>query len=177
VLLAPAPPPAPPATTAMHVQTGFRVIRAPRPLVGEPMLHMHKDVYIDLTGSYPCPLNLDWVPPGQHPSGLAYQFPTGAGNYYTFYAPWGPQPIPPALRLPQPVPVDVNYIDILFNSQGFVANAPVGEYILLVRHAERPNDMLLIAIYTRTGKISAYNVNDFGGDPYGFTRDGKGSGL
>ena len=119
--------------------------------------------------------------PGQyqpHPSGLSYGFPNGAGGYYTGYAPWGPQPIPPLLRLPQPVPVDVNYVDILFNSQGYVANATVGKYILLVRHVDRPNDMLLICIYTRTGKIAAHNVSDLPGfGPYEFTKDGKTPGL
>jgi len=168
---------------SIQMTTGFRVLRAPRPLAGEAPLEMHKDVYIDLTACFPCPLNIDWPAPGQyqqHPSGLAYSFPqpNPPGGYFTGYANWGAQPIPVPNRLPQPVPVDVNYIDVLFNSSGFVANAPVGRYIIAIRHRDRGNDMHFVVIYTRTGKITNHLVNDLPSvDPYSFTQDGSSPGL
>lgn len=179
------PPPGilpPPAPRGIAMSNGFRVIRAPRPLAGEPLLQMHKDVAIDLTACFPCPLNIDWPAPGQyqqHPSGLQYAFqnPNPLPAYYTFYANWGTQPIPLTERLPQPVPVDVNYVDILFNSSGFVANAPVGRYVICVRHRERPTDVHFVTIYTRTGKITNHAVNDGIGTPYLFTQDGSAPGL
>ena len=151
------------AASPVSMVNGFKVIRSPRPLVGEPMLQMHRDVYIDLTGCYPCPLNpLFWVPP-----------PPFAG--YSFNASWGPKPIP----LAEQKTGDVNYIDILFNSSGVVANAPTGQYILTVRHIDRPTDVLLVCIYTRTGKITAHSavVDIPGANPYVFTRDGNSPGL
>ena len=36
-----------PLGNPLLLATGFRVIRQPRPLVGEPLLEMHKDVFID----------------------------------------------------------------------------------------------------------------------------------
>jgi prepilin-type N-terminal cleavage/methylation domain-containing protein len=154
----------------VHLSTGFRVIRAPRPLVGEPLLQMHKDVFIDLTACYPCPIG-PFNPPNPHPSGLGYQSPFQPPH--TFFANWGPQPIPAPKGL-----ADVNYVDILFNSSGFVANAPVGRYVIPVRHRDRPNDIHLVTIYTRTGKIANHPVDDNpANSPYSFTQDGQASGL
>jgi prepilin-type N-terminal cleavage/methylation domain-containing protein len=160
-----------------HRTTGFRVIRSPRPLIGEPMLQMHKDVFVDLTACYPCPLNLD--APAGPANNLFYQFPVynGSAPQGPGWMSWSPLPIPFAQRRPQPVPVDVNHIDILFNKSGFVANAPTGQYIIAVRHKERPEDMLFITIYTRTGKITQNIWNAVGPDPYLFTRDGSTPGL
>ena len=144
--------------TPMSLFDGFRVIRAPRPLVGEPLVQLHKDVYIDLTWCYPCPGQLN------HPvTGLPV--PNGSppyGNNFTYFQPWSP----------------TGPLDILFNASGNVANAPTGQLILCVQHRERPDDKLLVVVYTRTGKVSAVNVYDVGGqDPYFLARDGRGSGL
>jgi prepilin-type N-terminal cleavage/methylation domain-containing protein len=147
------PPPPPPVVPPPPVTTtNFRVLRGPRALAGEPTLQLHKDVYIDLTSCFPCPVNLG---PVIGPNGEPY------GNSSTGYLPWGPG----------------NNIDILFNSTGVVGNAPIGRFILAVRHVDRPNDMLFITVYTRTGKIATHSVNDSGGDPYLFTRDGSSPGL
>jgi hypothetical protein len=135
-----------------HMTSGFRVIRAPRPLVGEPMLQLHKDVFIDLTWCYPCPVNAPLL-------GVPF------GNGYTGFLPWNPDPN------------NTGNIDILFNSTGIVANAPVGRLVVAIRHVDRPNDMLFVTIFTRTGKVGTYSVNDNGGDPYSFTQDGSNSGL
>jgi prepilin-type N-terminal cleavage/methylation domain-containing protein len=129
---------------------GFRIIRAPRPLQGEPMLQMHKDVYIDLADCYPCPVNLG-APSGSPPY----------GNSFTYYTPWSP----------------TGNIDILFNSNGQVANAPTGQLVLCVKHVDR-DEKILVVVYTRTGKVTAVVWNDVGGqDPYLYARDGRASGL
>jgi type II secretory pathway pseudopilin PulG len=150
--------PAPYGNT-LYLSAGFRVIRSPRPLQGEPLLQMNKDVYIDLLNCYPCPLPLGpQVPPG----------PAPYGNHFTAYQPWSPS----------------GNLDILFNSSGQVANAPRGQIILCVQHVDRPSDKLLIVIYTRTGKVSAVNWNDVyhpvntpNVNPYSMALDGKSSGL
>src|SRR5262249_54788456 len=46
-------------------------------------------------------------------------------------------------------------IDILFNSSGLVANATTGQLIIPVRHVDRPNDVVFVVVYTRTGKVTA----------------------
>ncbi len=147
-------------TSVIHQSAGFRVLRAPRPLVGEPMLQLHRDVVIDLTACYPSPIGL---------------LPSDAR--FAPYSPkisWSPNQIPPALALPG----DLNYADILFNSSGVVGNAPTGQIVLTIRHVDRPNDMVLLTVYTRTGKITAHVIYDVpGADPFSFTRDGRGSGL
>ena len=117
-------------TSMVKLSDGFRVIRSPRPLVGEPLVQMHKDVYIDL--------NTSVIPPSFN----------GSGN-----------------------------LDILFNSAGQVACSPVGQIFLVIQHSERPNDKLIVVIYTRTGKVTAVNWYDTGPDPYAFARDGSSSGL
>lgn len=117
---------------------GFRVLRSPRPLMGEPALQMHKDVYIDLVNSYPMGVSLPTTDP------------VSGDQYY----------------------------DILFNSTGFVGNATTGQIFLLIQHVDRTNDHLLLAIYTRTGRIAPYNVNDSGvGTIYDFARTGESPGL
>jgi prepilin-type N-terminal cleavage/methylation domain-containing protein len=136
---------------------GYRVVRAPRPLAGEPLVQLHKDVYIDLLNCYPCPILLN------HPvTGL----PVGSGsppygNGVTFYAPWSFS----------------GYYDILFNSSGHVANAATGQVILAVQHVDRLSDKLFVVIYTRTGKVTAVSPYDIGNNPYLFAQDGRGPGL
>jgi hypothetical protein len=48
---------------------------------------------------------------------------------------------------------------------------------LVVQHVDRSTDKLVVAIYTRTGKVTAVNWDDLSADPYSFARDGRGSGL
>lgn len=130
---------------------GFRIIRSPRPLQGEPMLQMHKDVYIDLTLSNPFPPYL-----------IAQGFAPNT-NGYSSIASWSP---------------NGTSLDILFNSSGQVANASTGQIMLSVVHVDRPTDILVVVIYARTGKITAVNWNDIpGSDPFLLARDGKSSGL
>lgn len=143
----------------LRLASGFRIIRAPRPLAGEPALQLHKDIYIDVANCYPCPV-----------------IPANAGitidTNWNYYAPWG--------SVPNGAPT-INgqefHIDILFNSYGTVANAPAGYYGIFVRHIDRPAEQAALVIYTRTGKISAITPNDAGGDPYQFAKDGKNPGI
>jgi prepilin-type N-terminal cleavage/methylation domain-containing protein len=149
------------AGTAIHMPGGFRILRSPRPLAGEPMLQIHRDVYIDLTACFPCPL-MNTVP----------MAPGFDNPNYNVHQPWSP------VMNPAPGPGEQNYIDILFNSSGVVGNAPSGQLILTLRHVDRPNEIVLLTIYTRTGKISAHQVYDVpGADPFSLTRDGRSSGL
>jgi prepilin-type N-terminal cleavage/methylation domain-containing protein len=67
--------------------------------------------------------------------------------------------------------------DILFNYSGQVAYATGGMIFLVVQHVDRSTDKLVVAIYTRTGKVTAVNWDDLSADPYSFARDGRGSGL
>jgi prepilin-type N-terminal cleavage/methylation domain-containing protein len=126
-------------------QSGFRVLRAPRPLMGEPALQMNKDVYIDMT----------------HSIGITPAIDPFTGNLFC---------------------------DILFNSSGFIGGASSGQIFLVIGHVDRynpaqfgvgfPGDCLILAFYTRTGRIAPYSVNDTpGGDPYAFARTGETPGL
>jgi prepilin-type N-terminal cleavage/methylation domain-containing protein len=152
--------PAPPNVGNVIVASdNFRVIRQPRPLIGEPMLQLHKDVYIDLTRSHPCPQYIT-------AQGLK-QFP----NNFQASADWSPTVDPST---------GFAYLDILFNSSGNVANAPYGQVFLWVQHKERPTDALLLSIYTRTGKVAPFSVYDLNPqmfDPYGIARAGQTPGL
>jgi hypothetical protein len=108
---------------------GFTVVRAPRPLVGEPLMELNKDVYIEVATSV---------------------VPTGISG--------------------QP--------DILFNSSGQVAGASMGQIYLVLVHVDRPVDRLIVVVYTRTGKVNSVLWDDNNpADPYGFARDGRGSGM
>jgi prepilin-type N-terminal cleavage/methylation domain-containing protein len=154
-------------TTPISMTTGFRVIRAPRPLVGEPTYQLHRDVYIDLTQCFPCPVLLPDPTTGQP----VLQGAPPYGNNYTGFqsGAWGPANTGVGPN---------NNIDLLFNASGFVASAPTGHLILAVRHVDRPTDMLFVAVYTRTGKITSHTYVDIHNlDPYGSVKDGKGSGL
>jgi prepilin-type N-terminal cleavage/methylation domain-containing protein len=167
------PPPSPPGPPNqqryINMTTGFRVIRAPRPLAGEAPVQLHRDVYIDLMNCYPCPLNLG---PPVNPSGAPY------GNAATQYIAGGWGPTNNGLLDPsQSPPNPPNNIDLMFNSSGFVASAPTGMLILTVRHVDRPNDALLVCVYTRTGKVTTHVVNDVGLDPYSEVRKGTNPGL
>ena len=137
---------------------GFRVIRSPRPLAGEPALDLHKDVYIDFANCYPCPVLLNDPNTGLPVTSGSPPY----GSNYTAYQPWSPN----------------GAIDILFNSNGLVANATTGQLVVAVRHVDRPNDMIFVVIYTRTGKVTAVPIFDAQGqDPYAFARDGRSPGL
>lgn len=144
----------------------FKVIRSPRPLVGEPNIQMHKDVYIDLGSCYPCPRYVEFpTGSGMYPTNGSPPF----GNTYTKRGNWSNWETGASLTTPP---------DILFNPSGFVANATTGQIILAIRHVDRPNDMLFVTIYTRTGKICAHSVNDVpGANPYLFAQDGSSPGL
>ena len=156
------PNPTPPPPFIGNVITSsnnFRVIRQPRPLVGEPTLQLNKDVYIDLTRSTPYPLPSPPYPPPAFGAALGQTS-----------AVWGP---------------GAGYLDILFNPNGVVANAPTGSIVLWIQSAERQgnpqgggNDALLLAIYTRTGKIAPHYVYDITGfSPYLNTYVGTSPGL
>jgi prepilin-type N-terminal cleavage/methylation domain-containing protein len=137
---------------------GFRIIRSPRPLAGEPALDMHKDVFIDLTNCFPCPIQLRDPNTGLPVNAGSPPY----GSLYTQFQPWSL----------------TGSIDILFNSNGLVANAPTGQLILAVRHVDRPNDVIFVVVYTRTGKVTAVPALDTPGqDPYAFARDGRNPGL
>jgi prepilin-type N-terminal cleavage/methylation domain-containing protein len=166
----PNPSPPPPVTGNVWTSSNnFRVIRQPRPLVGEPTLQLHRDVYIDLTRSSPCQ---PYLTPA---FGAALGQPSSA---------WAPA------RLTDPVGALGGNLDILFNPNSFVANCPAGQIVLWVQHAERQgspqqtgggvngNDALLLVIYTRTGKIGAHLVYDVGGfSPYANVWSGSTPGL
>ncbi|HVK10181.1 MAG TPA: prepilin-type N-terminal cleavage/methylation domain-containing protein [Gemmataceae bacterium] len=146
----------------LRLTSGYRVIRTPRPLSGEPALQLHKDIYIDLAYSFPCPVNPQNFP--QMPALDTWNYSTAWGT-----VPDGTPPGPGGSNF---------HIDILFNSYGTVANAPTGYYGIFVRHIDRADEKAALVIYTRTGKISAITPSD--GDisgPYAFARDGKNPGL
>jgi Tfp pilus assembly major pilin PilA len=157
------PNPSPPPAVIGNVWTStnnFRVIRQPRPLIGEPTLQLNKDVYIDLARSSPC-----------QPY-LTAQF----GQPISAWAP---------ARLTDPVGALGGNLDILFNPNGVVANAPTGQIILWIQNADRQaapqgggNDALLLAIYTRTGKVAPHFVYDItGSSPYANVFTGSTPGL
>lgn len=158
-----APPPL--IGNVITAANNFRVIRQPRPLVGEPTLQLNKDIYIDLGRSHPCPTYVG-NPPALGGLGLK-AFPQN----FQALADWTPY-LDPFTNRP--------YVDILFSPTGSVANAPFGQVMIWLQHAEQPNDALLLSIFTRTGKVAPYAILDIDPnlyDPYGFARSGATPGL
>lgn len=144
----------------IKVQGGARVIRGPRPLVGEPMLQLHKDIMIDLEQCSPMPIN---------PINFSASVPS-----WNTYLPWSPIQ---DFSLPAAPGQPNYYCDILFNSYGAVANAPRGHIGITVVHRDRPIDRACLVIYTRTGKVTATVYYDNGGDPYIQAKTGQNPGL
>jgi len=139
--------------------TEFRFVRSARPMAGEPVLQLPRDMIVDLN-------------PNIAPSGPA---PGGGPSFLS------------ALSNPPPFPVDA--YDIMFNPGGQVigSNALNGKIILRVRNSSRPStdgDQLYVVVYTASGLIATHPVNMTvnGGtgtllSPYSFLLDGNSSGF
>jgi prepilin-type N-terminal cleavage/methylation domain-containing protein len=141
----------------------YRIVRAPRPMAGEPNLQLPKDVAIDLgtpgAGSPP----RSSIP--EHPLN-GYPFNPPVNSYYDHY-------------------------DILFSPNGslLAQGQRTGKFILWVRdnHFDgMQGDQTLICIYNQTGFIAAHPAdpgpNNYmtyppGTTPYTFTQSGTSSGL
>ena len=131
---------------------GFRVVRSPRPLQGEPLLQMHKDAYIDLTYGSPCPTNLAPAAETNGFANVADWSPTK--NLDILFTSSGQVANAPTGQ----IMLCVRHVDRDTGGSG--------------------SDRLLVIIYTRTGKITAVDWNDVPGtDPFVLGRDGKSSGL
>lgn len=143
--------------------TSFSIIRAPRPVLGEPTQQFPTGMAVDVRTSVPNP-----APP---PATI---------------------PVLTSLNPPSADPTTLNR-DILFSPTGEVIGAPEAITCLLMRDVNLPNcvhplttdyeragQMILICVYNKTGAISTQPVNPPAvppTDPYRFARDGINTGL
>lgn len=139
----------------------FSIIRAPRPVLGEPTQQFPTGMAVDVRTSVPNP-----APP---PATI---------------------PVFTSLNPPSADPTTLNR-DILFSPTGEVIGAPEAITCLLMRDVNLPNcvhplttdyeragQMILICVYNKTGAISTQPVNPPPApDPYRFARDGINTGL
>jgi prepilin-type N-terminal cleavage/methylation domain-containing protein len=129
----------------------YRIVRAPRPMLGEKPVDLPKGIVVDspLSGGHPAKLG---NPPQQYGSVVPVDSQTNQVDI--LFAPSG------------------KVLRTAGNS---------GKVILWVYDASgNPTpDQTLVVVYTRTGAIAAHpvNVNPAVGDPYQFVRDGKSSGM
>jgi prepilin-type N-terminal cleavage/methylation domain-containing protein len=149
--------------TATSSTTGpqtFRFVRSSRPLIGEPVLQLPRDIIVDLA---PAPGTAGWAPDQGTP---------------------GPTLLPAIANLPGP-PINQagDAYDIVFSPRGVILgnNGTGGKVILRVRNSARPptdGDQLYVTVYTAGGTISTHPVNL--ANPlnyYSFTQDGYSSGY
>jgi prepilin-type N-terminal cleavage/methylation domain-containing protein len=126
----------------------WQILRGPRRFEGEDIITMYQDMVIDVNAT-----------------------PT-----------YGSMNLPATKVISGPLPY-TSCIDILFSPSGGVVGTGGmgGKMVLWVRDSTAvvptdPGAALLVAIQLRTGFISAAPVN-VNGDPYAFTKNGRGSGL
>jgi prepilin-type N-terminal cleavage/methylation domain-containing protein len=142
--------------------TNYRILRQPRPLLGEKALDVPGDTVIDLGKPARSDAN---------------------GNPLSFQ----PAPAPPdsrSLNVPERLvglaPQQKLVLEVVFSPSGAVLTQNTGKVILWLRDSTAtPPDLgspSLIGIPVRTGFIGAYDVAP-GNNPYQYTENGRASGL
>jgi prepilin-type N-terminal cleavage/methylation domain-containing protein len=123
-----------PTLTIPPAQT-YRIVRGPRPMIGEKQVDLPRDIVIDVSQSVIVPDSV-----------------TGQ-------------------------------LDILISPTGQVtrSNQTLGKLMLWVRDANPTRvtgEQYLVVINTKTGLVGTYPVDiTVGGDPYSYTKSGRGSGM
>jgi len=161
-LLAVQPPQqAPPPVAFFQNLLSYRILRGPRPMIGQPPINLPADVVVDL------PTNN--VPPvGSLPAGGLLVHPLANNT-------------PGSLMQADN---QTGQFDILFSPSGKVLRdaGSTGKVVLWVWNSTGTNPMaqeqVLVVIYTRTGMVASQPVDlRAGGDPYSFIKDGRASGM
>ncbi len=122
-------------STGLSYPRQYRIIRGPRPMIGEKQIDLPKDIFIDVSKSV-----------------LLADQSTGQ-------------------------------LDIVVSPSGQVtrANQSLGKVVLWVRGVDGSTNIgeqYLVVLNTRTGLVGTYPVDiTVGGDPYSFTKSGRGSGM
>jgi prepilin-type N-terminal cleavage/methylation domain-containing protein len=141
--------------------TNYRILRQPRPLLGEKVLDLPSDMVIDLGP----PASVDKAT--GNPLSFQTANPTRSVNVPERLAGGGKSP--PKLVL-----------EVVFSPNGAVLSGKSGKVILWLRDgsatASAPAPPVLVAIPVGTGFIAACDVAP-GADPYLYTENGRDSGL
>ncbi len=116
---------APRQSAAITLNEGFRILRSPKPLVGEPNVMMSR-------------------------AGVDFAQSSGLG-----------------------LNTANNGFDIMFNANGEVSHAVTGRIVFWVRPITGNTQPSLLCLYTKSGFLAAYEIAP-GGDPFSYTRDGRG---
>jgi prepilin-type N-terminal cleavage/methylation domain-containing protein len=140
------------AATGSGTAAAFRFVRAVRPMAGEDVLQLPKDMIIDLSPLTPGPSSLPGIPAASMPGPG-----NSAGGFDGYDIVFSPRGV----------------------IQG--SNGSAGKVILRVRNASRSptdGDQLYVTVYTATGLIATHPVN-LTNSPnwYSFTQDGNSSGF
>jgi hypothetical protein len=146
--------------------TDYRIIRAPRPMVGEANLQMPKDVAIDLD---PSTYGSSFLPPYTNvpaPGGVAGR------EIDIIFGPKG-QLVGDTAASTGKLVLRIRNVDHSPDGQTTIGSNSYNVY--------QRGDQTLLTIYTRTGLIAAHPVNHSDlsnlSSAYDFVRDGKSSGL
>ncbi len=145
--------PLPVQIAASNPVAAYRIIRTPR-VAGDEQLQMPDDIGIDLNTNAVNGLSL--------PMTITFTGPVNASN--------NTQPV-------------AGTIDILFSPQGAVVGRGTASDALYLWVRDTTlnlgeGDNTLVVVYTRSGAVAAYPVNNNPGqDPYSFAKTGRASGL
>jgi hypothetical protein len=138
--------------------TNYRILRQPRPLLGESVLNLPNDMAIDL--GKPARLDDFGNPRSFRPS----QSPPRSRNVRE--------------RLVGAAPRQKLLLEVVFSPNGSVLSDDTGKVLLWLRDAAAPADLgipSLLAISLRSGFVAAYDVAP-GADPYLYTESDRFSG-
>jgi prepilin-type N-terminal cleavage/methylation domain-containing protein len=140
--------------------TNYRILRQPRPLLGEKVLDLPGDTAIDLGR----PARLDAL--GNPRTFRPLQNPSRSLNIRERLV-----GVPPRQKL---------LLEVVFSPTGAVVSEDTGKVVLWLRDAAATLPDLgapsLLAISLRTGFVAAYDVAP-GANPYQYTENGRASGL
>ncbi len=137
----------------------YRIIPAPRPINGEPLLNLPDNVVIDISAM---PWNMPYAPSG----------PSGPGSLSN---PPGPRGLDAAGN---------PYYEILFSPTGaVVGQGTTGQIFFWVRTVPADNTVdrfagrpVLVTVQTQSGSVAQHQVLKTA-DPYSFAKDGLSSGM
>ena len=138
----------------VYVTSNFGIYRQARPLLGEPTQQLPAGMVIDLASSVKNP----------GPPKYDHNIPLVAGNRDILFAPSG---------------------EVMFASEGLIIclmrdinRNPAAIDLMNQTDLDKAGQMILVAIYAKTGAIATQNVAPISqNDPYKFAKDGINTGL
>ena len=143
-----------PGTVPVYVTANFGIYRQARPLLGEPTQQLPLGMVIDLASSVKNP----------GPPRYDHNIPLVAGNRDILFAPSG---------------------EVMFASEGLIVclmrdinRNPAAIDLMNQADLDKAGQLILIAIYAKTGAIATQNVAPISvNDPFKFAKDGINTGL